>query len=190
MTNEREFRRAVLEGNAQRAGQHLASGVSADVAFAGNATALHHAAGSGKVALVRVLLERGAAVDARDSSGATPLHWAACIGNFDTAKLLLDHGGDVNACTHSMSTPLHRATRYGRIDVVRLLLERGANRDAKDANELTPLDIAMNSQQESPVKEALLTLLGDDKSLAFPPPSPADAKRARSGTKRAKPRQR
>ena len=44
---------------------------------AGGSTLLHHAAGFGTIAAMKLLLDNGADVNAKNRIGSTPLHWAA-----------------------------------------------------------------------------------------------------------------
>jgi ankyrin repeat protein len=60
-------------------------------------TPLHWASGSGKLAVIQVLLEMGANPNARDESQWTPLICAASAGHTEVVKLLLLKNADVNA---------------------------------------------------------------------------------------------
>jgi ankyrin repeat protein len=57
-------------------------------------TPLHYAASTGKVDVVKLLLEHFAYVDAASPNGTTPLMMAAMYGSTDTVKVLLDAGAD------------------------------------------------------------------------------------------------
>ena len=98
---------------------------------------LHEASSSGRIDVVRLLLDRGAAIDATAGDGGTPLHLASSAGHIDVVRLLLDRGAAIDATDgDSGSTPLHVASGAGDsgcIDAVRLLLDRGAAIDATDA---------------------------------------------------------
>ncbi len=105
---------------------------------------LRAAAGSGKVDIIRYLLEQGAEVDSEDSSGATPLFHAAMAGHTAVCGLLLDKGADVNAEHETGYTPLHAASKNGHVGVVKLLLDRGADVQSHDTVVGTPLHLATN----------------------------------------------
>lgn len=89
---------------------------------------LHHAALSGRAALVPILLGLGATPDARDHRGLTPLHGAASVGCVETIRSLVKAGGDVNATAAGAdgATPLLMAVREQRFGAVRALLLLGA----------------------------------------------------------------
>ncbi len=57
-------------------------------------TALHYAATSGHVAVMRLLLEKHAYIDAEAPNGTTPLMMAAHYGTPEAVKLLLEEGAD------------------------------------------------------------------------------------------------
>jgi ankyrin repeat protein len=57
-------------------------------------TALHYAAASGDLDIIRLLLERHAYIDAESPTGTTPLMLAAREGQEDAVKLLLEEGAD------------------------------------------------------------------------------------------------
>jgi ankyrin repeat protein len=99
---------------------------------------LHHAAGFGTLATVKLLLDKGADVNAKNKRGSTPLLW----GIHDEAKvrLLLERGAAINAKQADGRTPLYQAASMGNANsILRLLLGKGA--DAAIANVIgqTPL---------------------------------------------------
>ncbi|KAJ7895111.1 ankyrin repeat-containing domain protein [Mycena leptocephala] len=59
-------------------------------------TALHWAASSGSVDIVRFLVDKQAEVDIMDNSGWTPLHIAVSAGHDEIAQELVGAGADVN----------------------------------------------------------------------------------------------
>ena len=58
-------------------------------------TALHYAAASGNVSIIRKLLEESAYIDAESPNRTTPLMMAARSGHRDAIQLLLEEGADV-----------------------------------------------------------------------------------------------
>ena len=113
------------------------------------------AAESGKLEVVKLLLEKGANVNAKTPSGWTALTWAAWNGSSDVVKLLegrvaaktlmdaaclgdlkllqqlIKKGADVNMKTLEERTPLMGAARRGHLDVVKALIALGADVNAK-----------------------------------------------------------
>ena len=87
-------------------------------------TPLHHAALSGNVRIISLLLESGAIVNIPDKKGLDPLHYAAWQGYMDPVGLLLSGGADANAQSgETRDTPLHLAAQHGHYDVVALLVQ-------------------------------------------------------------------
>jgi ankyrin repeat protein len=89
-------------------------------------TPLIRAAKMNKVAVVRLLIERGAAVNARCSSGWYPTHWAATAGRLDALRVLVECRADVNVRTSEGWTALSIAEQKGKKDVVAYLQSLGA----------------------------------------------------------------
>lgn len=104
---------------------------------AGN-TPLHHAAGFGNVATMKVLLDRGADANAGNRRKSTPLLWSLYEGA--KVRLLLAHGADVSAKTVDGRSAIYQAAVMGNtIPVLRLLIEKGADANAKTPTGMTPL---------------------------------------------------
>src|SRR5262249_27259966 len=101
-------------------------------------TPLHHAAGFGTLATMKLLLDKGADVNAANKRKSTPLFW----GIYDEAKvrLLIERGADLKAKTTDGRTIIFQAASIGNaIPVLRLLLEKGASQDTKTLTGITPL---------------------------------------------------
>jgi ankyrin repeat protein len=108
------------------------------------ATPLHHAAGFGNIATMKLLLDAGAEVNAGNKRKSTPLFWA--LHDEAKVRLLLDRGANANAASIDGRTPLYQAATMGNsVPVVRLLLDKGANPNAKTLNGMTPLIAAARS---------------------------------------------
>ena len=87
------------------------------------------AAASGRLDVVKLLIERNADVDSRTLTGSTPLRVAAHEGHLDIVRCLVESGADVNARNDYESTPLMAACYYGHVSVVTYLIDKGAFMD-------------------------------------------------------------
>jgi ankyrin repeat protein len=125
-------------------------------------TALHHASASGRVEVVRLLLDKGADVDAEDrcmyDKNTTmywrPLHYASAMGHKAVVELLLAKGSAVDLDPmdgDGVEQPLHVACEHGHVDIVRLLLDAGADEDLEDLENTTPFLRAVEFGQEAVV---------------------------------------
>lgn len=110
-----ECARALLDADADP------NAVSRNQTYARLSTPLHSAAASGRVNVVRLLLDRGSAVDARQEGGFTALHAAASAGDADLAVTLLRSGADPGLRADDHRTALDIAREKGHAAVERLL---------------------------------------------------------------------
>ena len=118
----------------------------------GGDTALHVAAASHDVRVVRALIAAGADVAARNRRGAAPLHYAADgqpgAPGWDPAaqagavSALLNAGADPNATDKSGVTALHRAVRTRCAAAVAALLAGGADPARPNRSGSTPRSLA------------------------------------------------
>ena len=126
-------------------------------------TALHRAAGSGRLEVVKLLLKAGADKDAAQKDGMTALNKAACYGHSEVVKVLLEARADKDAANHFGTTALHLAASYGHSEVVKLLLQSGAAKDAADRGGMTALHMAAGFGRSEVVKWLLQA--GADKDV-------------------------
>ncbi len=111
-------------------------------------TPLHHAAGFGNLATLKLLLDKGADPNGCDRRKSTPLFWA--LYEEPKVRLLLDGGAKVDAKSVEGRTVLYQAAVMGDpARVMRLLLEKGADPNAKTLNLMTPLIAASRGSIEA-----------------------------------------
>lgn len=115
---------------------------------ASGATLLHHAAGFGDVATMKLLLDKGADPNAVNKRKATAIFWA--LHDEAKVRLLIARGAAVNVKSIDGRSPLYQAAAMGDpIRVVRLLLEKGAAPNAKTLTGMTPLMAASRASVET-----------------------------------------
>ena len=103
-------------------------------------TALHLAAGNGRSAIVKRLLQKGADVNAINISKETALYLAARNGRSAIVEKLLQECADVNATQRSNGwTALHVAVHRGYLAIVEKLLQEGADVNATNSRKETAL---------------------------------------------------
>jgi uncharacterized protein len=93
----------------------------------GKVTALHQAARTGDIALLRARLQAGDNPNSRDTAGRTPLMYAVSAGKVSAERVLLASGADVNARDINGVTALIAAAEKGHSKSAVLLIHAGAN---------------------------------------------------------------
>lgn len=132
------LRDAVLTGSAKDVEANLSTGISPDTVFDG-CTALHIAAGDGRLQILKVLLRGGAKVDIPCwGGGGTALYVAVQMGQLAAARRLVEAGADATLTDGQGNTLLHLACYNGRIDVAKWLLQLRLNPQAKNKQGETP----------------------------------------------------
>ncbi|KAK1806444.1 hypothetical protein P4O66_004783, partial [Electrophorus voltai] len=91
------------------------------------AVPLHHAAGGGRLAVIRLIVDTVGTeeLNAQDEQGRTPLHWAVEKNQHESCMFLLELGADPNILTVALMAPLHLAVSQGHNHLVKLLLSCG-----------------------------------------------------------------
>ncbi len=84
-------------------------------------TALHYAATSGNVAIIKMLLEHHAYIDTQSPNGSTPLMMAAKYGTAEAVRALLDGGADPMVKNSLDLTALDFAYANNRTDAAALI---------------------------------------------------------------------
>ncbi|MCE2993293.1 MAG: ankyrin repeat domain-containing protein, partial [Candidatus Jidaibacter sp.] len=148
-TNWNKLFDGAKSGNKQDVQEALNAGVNVNAVNNDGHSALHWAADSGNMAIVKLLIKEAAAVNAVDKAvnavdkyGDTPLHWAIRANHTAVVELLIETGAKVNAVDKYGSSPLHLAALNGNEKVVELLCTHGANPFLQNSKSKTALDLA------------------------------------------------
>jgi ankyrin repeat protein len=108
----------------------------------GGMTPLMHAAVSGSLEAMTLLVDKGASVNAANSAGVTALMMS--VTDIDKVSLLLAKGADVNAASKRGRTALLLAAMSDRsAGIVRLLLAKGADPKVVDVLKVNALNAAV-----------------------------------------------
>lgn len=126
-------------------------------------TALHAAAGIGRLKTIDLLLGRGANISAQNLAGFTPLHSAIHGLEFEAVKYLLAKGASINSQDKYNGTPLMDAisSNYNneRLAIIRVLLDSGADANIPGVNGDYPLHAAIVGRSNRPMIEVIQALL-------------------------------
>lgn len=122
----------------------------------GSATPIFNVVRSGKLPLVKLLLEHGADVNFANANGVTPLEYATCNVTTDRKEIiqnLLDHGADPRQMGKYSFSALGCAAAAGNNELVRLLRHKGAEPNARISDHShTPLMLAVKNGRVSTVQ--------------------------------------
>ena len=110
------------------------------------------AAQSGKLPVLKLLLEQGFDVEDIGYYDRTALHAACDSPQVEMVQFLLDQGLDPTDQDEFGKTPLHYAAKAGHLDAVRLLVAAGAYVAAQDNNCRTPLHSAAAKGRDETVR--------------------------------------
>jgi ankyrin repeat protein len=130
-------------------------GASLDARDRLGARPLSHAARSGHLDMVDLLLARGAPINARNLAGATALYFAAERGHASIAQRLIERGADVKLTGRSGITPIAAAAYAGNDAIVDALLASGADERAADETGKPPIVYAAAGARLDIVKRLL-----------------------------------
>ena len=135
------------------------------------AIALHWAASTGNVEVLRILVSAGASVDWKDELSRTPLHWAAYFRRDKAVKYLLSCGAQVNAVNFHGITPLMDCLKgvpfHSQMETVHLLTGHGADITVQTAEGATVFHIIATLPPEESCR-LLAMLVRCDKWRAIP----------------------
>ena len=149
---------AAFQGNTELFDGLVKSGADPEAAGAGGQTALHVAAGQGRVHMVRNLLEKYKLDPTRpDDQGRSALHEACRTGGVETVQLLLGHASVEPSAPDSENwSAFHIACLYADSETVALLLDDPRTDVTATWRGYTPLQLAI--EQKAPkVIAALLS---------------------------------
>lgn len=132
---------AIAEGDAARLQATLDRGESPHAIDVEGVPAILHASDTGRIDLVRPLLDAGARLDATDSIGWTPLMAAVANHSAELVGFLLKHGANANHVARE-DTPLTLAASEGELALLTLLLNHGADPRLRRPDGWTPLMLA------------------------------------------------
>lgn len=145
--------RAVFDGDLKTVQQMLAANRSLLENQSGKyGTPLLTAAGTGRLEIVRYLLQQKANVNAAKTIGdhETVLMVAALVypgqteaSKLEIVRLLVSQGADVKARDRNRMTALHYAASQGSARIVAFLASRGADINARTNADMTPLHYAV-----------------------------------------------
>lgn len=79
-----------------------------------------------RVAVLRMLVEKGASLDKQDHNGDTVLHLAVRMRQHESVRTLIELGSVVNLKNGQGCSALDLAAKYGDMNLVSLLLDAGA----------------------------------------------------------------
>jgi len=99
-----------------------------------NGTALHYAAESGSVDIIKLLLDNGMSVNLTNTNNCTPLHVSAQCGNPEATKTLVERGGAINSTNKYGVTPLMVVAEHGKLEIICYLTEIGADNNIRNTN--------------------------------------------------------
>lgn len=116
-----DFIKAAYNGDAEKIGEFLKTGINVNEKDDHGVTALMAAAANGHCNILNMLLEKGADVNEKSIEGGTALLLASERGNTNIVKILMDKGADVNAKDVEGHSALDCATINGHENIVKLL---------------------------------------------------------------------
>ena len=132
----------------------LENGINKDVKNKHGETALHLAAGAGRINIMKQLIKFKSNKDATDNEDWTPLKLAVYNGQTYSVKFLLNAGASM--CLLGRGdwgyTLLHMASRHGDTEIAMLLIKAGFDVNARDFSGETPVNYAAINGHPGTVK--------------------------------------
>lgn len=120
--------------------QLLGLGIRDDIS---DRTPLHELAITGRIKILKMLLEKGLNDDPEDTYGRRPIHYSSMYGHISSSLLLISYKTDLELPDHDGATPLVHAIRGGHVQLIELLLESGVNLEYSSELIQNPLIVAV-----------------------------------------------
>ena len=159
---------AVRDGSVKEVQKFIDSGIDVNSRDDNKWTALHWAAETQSVAVMRLLIKAGADAKAEHGLNGTALHRAAIRGPAESVRELLKAGADVNNASRNLEpTPLHCAAECCNAENVKLLIAAGATIDSGETTALTLACRAAVADQTEAI--AMIQMLIDAGANLDPP---------------------
>ncbi len=118
-----------------------------------DATVLLHAAQSGNVEQLQLMIEADSSLLLSGNTGAHALIAAAGGGHSACVELLLRNGVSADSTAENKNTPLHAAAGAGQAECVALLLRHGADFTRTDNHGKTPLNLASAAKHDAAARK-------------------------------------
>ncbi|EUB55277.1 Ankyrin repeat and KH domain-containing protein [Echinococcus granulosus] len=120
-------------------------------------SALTLGCGSGKVDLVKLLLERGSPIVDRSAELNAALREAVLFGRVELVQILLNHGADANHSNDTSSPVIFLSIDSNKVSILDLLIAHGANIEQLGGQDYTQLMKAAKTGKREMVAALLVT---------------------------------